>query len=104
MTLLDLLAILVTSAAVYLPKALPLVIVGDRLPGAVRRWLEFVAPAVLAALVAPAILAPERTIAPIGWPLLPFVATFVVAVLTRRMLASVAAGLLALVAVVLLRG
>ena len=104
MSLSDLGAILVTSLAVYTPKALPLVLVGDRLPSGVRRWLEFVAPAVLAALVAPSIFTADGNVTPPRWELLAFVATFVVAVITRRMLPPVAAGLAVLVAVVVLRG
>ncbi len=102
MSLSDLGAILVTSLAVYTPKALPLVLVGDRLPSGVRRWLEFVAPAVLAALVAPSTT--DGNVTPPRWELLAFAATFVVAVITRRMLPPVAAGLAVLVAVVVLRG
>jgi len=63
-----------------------------------------VAPAVLAALVAPAILVPERTLSAPRGELLAFVTTFVVAVTTRRMLPSVASGLVVVVAVGLLRG
>jgi len=103
-SLADFVAILVTSLAVYTPKAVPLVLVGDRLPPPVRRWLEFVAPAVLAALVAPSIFTAERAIAPPRWELLAFGVTFVVAVITRRMLPPVAAGLAVLVGVVVLRG
>jgi len=100
---LDFAAIVVTAAAVYLPKALPLVLVGDRLPRSVRQWLEYVAPAVLAALVAPTILVTDRTLAPLHWELLAFVATFAVALLTRRMLPSLAAGVVVLIVIVVLR-
>ena len=104
MSVLDLLAILVISAAVYLPKGLPLVLVGDRLSPGVRRWLEYVAPAVLAALVAPTILVSDRALTPPRWELLAFVATFVVALLTRRMLPSLGAGAVVLIAIVVVRG
>ena len=104
MSPLDLLAILVTAAAVYLPKALPLVLVGDRLPSGVRRWLDYVAPAVLAALVAPTILVTNRALAPVRWEVLAFVATFGVALRTRRMLPSLAAGVAVLIAIVVVRG
>jgi len=100
---LDLLAILVTAAAVYVPKALPLVLVGDRLPRGVRQWLEYVAPAVLAALVAPTILVSDRALIPLRWELLAFVATFVTALITRRMLPSLAAGVITLIAIVVAR-
>ncbi|HEY3057518.1 MAG TPA: AzlD domain-containing protein [Chloroflexota bacterium] len=104
MTLGDFAAIVITSLAVFTPKVLPLVLVGDRLAPPVRRWLEFVAPAVLAALVAPSIFTADRAIAPPRWELLAFGVTFVVAVITRRMLPPVAAGLAVLLAVVVLRG
>ena len=104
MSLTDLLTILVIALAVLLPKALPLVLVSDRIHPLVRRWLDFVAPAVLAALVAPSIFAPDRVLAPPRLEMLAFVATFVAALITRRMLPSVASGLVVLVAVVLLTG
>ena len=104
MTLADVAAILITSAAVFAPKALPIVLVGDHLPRPVRRWLEFVAPAVLAALVAPSIFTADRTLAPLRWEVLAFGATFIVAVVTRRMLPPVATGLAVLVAAAVLRG
>ena len=87
-----------------LPKALPLLLVSDHMHPLVRRWLDYVAPAVLAALVAPSIFTPDRVLAPPRFEQLAFVATFIAAVLTRRMLPSVASGLVVLVAVVLLSG
>jgi branched-subunit amino acid transport protein len=104
MTLSDLLTILVIALAVLLPKALPLLLVSDRMHPLVRRWLDYVAPAVLAALVAPSIFTPDRVLAPPRLEQLVFVATFIAAVITRRMLPSVASGLVVLVAVVLLSG
>ena len=89
----DLLAVGAMALGVYLPKLLPLVLLAGRLPPAVRRWLGYVAPAVLGALVAPAILAPEGRLALPGIDGLGYAAAFLVAVATRRMLPAVAAGL-----------
>jgi branched-subunit amino acid transport protein len=102
MTLTDLPAIVLVALAVYLPKAVPLFLISERIPLSVRRWLDFVAPAVLAALVAPSILAPQRSFGALRVEQLAFVATFVVAMWTRRMLPSVASGAVVLLATVLL--
>lgn len=83
-------------AAVYLPKAVPLVLTPERLPPPVERWLAYVAPALLSALVAPAILAPRGEILAPGPHHLPYLAAGLVALLTRGMLRSLGAGLLVL--------
>jgi branched-subunit amino acid transport protein len=80
------------ALSVYLPKLLPLLLVGDRLPAGLRRWLQYVAPAVLSALVAPAILAPEGSLAKPSWEQSPFLVTLLIAVATRRMFVAVAGG------------
>lgn len=103
MSLNDLGGIAIMALAVYLPKVLPLLLVSDHLPTAVQRWLVYVAPAVLAALIAPAILLPGREIAVFRTEWLAFGATLLVAILTRRMLPSVAAGLLAMGGIVAAR-
>jgi branched-subunit amino acid transport protein len=98
----DVLTIVVIALAVYLPKGLPMLLVSDRLLKAIGRWLEFVAPAVLAALVAPSIFISDGALATPRLVHLAFVGTFVVAILTRRMLPAVAAGVAVLVALVVL--
>jgi branched-subunit amino acid transport protein len=67
MTVTELLIVLGMAVAVYLPKAAPLVVVSERLTARLRGWLEYVAPAVLGALVAPRILAPTGDLAPPTW-------------------------------------
>jgi len=99
----DALAIPIMALAVYLPKALPLVLVSDRLPPAIRRWLDYVAPAVLGALVAPSIAVQNQALLPLRLELLAFAATFVVAISTRRMLPSVAAGMAVILALLVVR-
>src|SRR5262245_41161902 len=101
MSVSDLIAIVLMALAVFLPKAVPLLLVTDHLTPGVRRWLDYVAPAVLAALVAPSIVSPGGTFGPPRLEQLAFVATFGVAVLTRRMLPSIVAGVAVLVAAVL---
>jgi branched-subunit amino acid transport protein len=98
----DLAAVLIIALAVYLPKALPMVLVSDRITPGVRRWLDHVAPAVLAALVAPSIVLPNGRFGAPRLEQLAFVVTFLVALRTRRMLPSVASGFAVLLAVVLL--
>ncbi len=86
------LTILAMTFAVYLPKALPLVALGERLPPLVRSWLGYVAPALLAALVAPAIVTPSGVPSFVTAEQLGYAAGFVAAVATRRMLPSVLVG------------
>ncbi|HYG57426.1 MAG TPA: AzlD domain-containing protein [Symbiobacteriaceae bacterium] len=85
--------------AVYLPKALPLLLLKGRLSPGVERWLKYVAPAVLSAMVAPAILVPDGRLAVPAWAQAPFLVTLVVTLFSRRMFAGVAAGLVTLLAV-----
>jgi branched-subunit amino acid transport protein len=88
--------------AVYLPKALPLLLLKGRLSPGVERWLKYVAPAVLSAMVAPSILVPEgRLVAP-GWTQVPFLVALAVTIITRRMFVAVAAGMAALLAIAFL--
>ena len=98
----DLAVVLAVALGVYLPKALPLLLLSGHLSAGVRRWLGYVAPAVLAALVAPVVLAPNRALAPPGWQALGYLAAFLVAVATRRMLPALAVGLAVVLAVTLL--
>jgi branched-subunit amino acid transport protein len=102
MTAYDLLTILVTAAAVYLPKAVPLFALGERMPSSVRRWLDYIAPAVLAALVAPQIVLADHTLATPRPAHAALLATFAVALITRRMLPPVAIGIGVLIALTLL--
>jgi branched-subunit amino acid transport protein len=99
----DLLAIVGTALGVFVPKALPLLLVGDRLGRRTRRWLRYVAPAVLSALVAPGIFVPGATLTLPGWELLGYAAALVVALATRRMLPSLGVGLAVVVLVTLAR-
>jgi len=57
----ELLLIVGMAIAVYLPKGLPLVLISESLVARLHRWLQYVAPAVLGALVAPSIIAPRRS-------------------------------------------
>jgi len=97
----ELLVIVGMAAAVFLPKALPLVAVSEGLTTRLRPWLQYVAPAVLGALIAPSIIAPAGELAVPGWEQSPYVVAFLVVVRTRRMLPSLAAGLAAIILVAL---
>lgn len=97
----DLLLLVGLVLAVYLPKALPLILMRDRISPAVQRWLKYVAPAVLSAMVAGMIAAPDGHLITPGWTQLPYLATLVVAVATRRMFVAVGSGLVVLLVLVL---
>ncbi len=99
-----LLTVLAMTLAVYLPKALPLVAIGDRLPPLVRSWLAYVAPALLAALVAPSVVAPAGTASPANPEQLGYAVGFAAAVATRRMLPSVLVGFASVVVLTVLSG
>jgi branched-subunit amino acid transport protein len=98
----ELVVILAMALAVYVPKALPLVVVSEGLTIRLRPWLQYVAPAVLGALVAPSIVAPSAQLAAPGWDQTGYLVAFVVALVTRRMVPSLAAGLATIVLVTLL--
>lgn len=90
-----LLVILVAGIGTYLIRALSLVW-GSRaqLPGWLTRWLTFVTPAVLGALLGPALFVPDgQWIAPWNNPaLLAAIPTAAVAWVSRNMLLTVLAG------------
>jgi len=98
----ELLVVVGMAVAVYVPKALPLVLISEGLTSRLRRWLQYVAPAVLGALVAPSILAPGGRLGIPGWDQAAYVVAFAVAVWTRRMIPSLAAGIVAVVVAALL--
>jgi branched-subunit amino acid transport protein len=97
----ELLLVLGMALAVYLPKAIPLVIVSESLTSRLRPWLHYVAPAVLGALVAPSIVAPAGQFAAPGWDQSAYVVAFLIALRTRRMVPSLAAGMAVVVIVAL---
>jgi branched-subunit amino acid transport protein len=94
----DLLLILGMAMAVYLPKALPLVLLPEPLTRRLGGWLPYVAPAVLGALVAPSIVFGQVRSPHLGWDQAGFVVAALVAVLTRRVVLSLAAGFAVVVA------
>ena len=104
MTPADLLVLLGMALAVYVPKALPLVVVSESLTTRLRPWLQYVAPAVLGALVAPSILAPAGHVAALAWDQAGYLVAFVVAILTRRMVPALAAGLVTIAVVTVVNG
>ena len=96
MTTAESLVIVGMAVAVYLPKALPLVAISERQTARLQRWLQFVAPAVLGALVAPSI-----AVSP-NWSQASYAVAFAVALRTRRMLPAIGAGLATLALVTVL--
>src|SRR5437773_3969531 len=98
MTLTDVAIILGMALAVYVPKVLPLVLISERHAEPLKRWLIYVAPAILGALVAPAIV-----LRPLGWELAAFGVAAVVAARTRQMVLALAVGAIGLVAATLVR-
>ena len=102
MTVTEVALIVALALAVYVPKVVPLVLISGPRIERWGPWLRYVAPAVLGALVAPAVFTPDGYVAPPGPSQIPFAVAFVGALLTRKMVPSLAAGLVALIAVSLL--
>jgi len=85
------------SAVTYVPRVFPVLLLSRRrLPEPVERWLSFVPAAVLAALLAPALFAPEGALDfavktnPYFWVSIP---VFVIAIITRNLFATVLFGM-----------
>jgi branched-subunit amino acid transport protein len=93
----EFLVIVGMAIAVFVPKALPLVVVSERLTARLRSWLQYVAPAVLGALIAPSIFAPAGRPAAPGWDQAGYVVAFLVALWTRKMVPSLVAGMAAVI-------
>lgn len=94
-----LLAIFLMAAVTYLPRVLPVLLLSNKkLPRPFSRWLSYIPVAVLAALLAPALIAPEGqpdfslTDNPGLWVALP---VFVIARMTRSLFATVLSGMAA---------
>lgn len=90
-------AILAMAAATYLTRCLALVYPSLPLPGVLRRGLRYIPAGVLGALVAPALITPRGHLVP-PWQnpeLLAGLAAGVVAVRTRSILLTMAAGVVA---------
>lgn len=83
-------------AVTYLPRVLPVwLLSGRKLPEVVVKWLRYTPAAVLAALLAPGVLAPEGVLAA-SWDNLYLVAlipTLLVAWKTRSLFGAVVAGM-----------
>lgn len=96
----DVTRVLIMAAATFLLRASPILWIRDaeRVPRWVKRWLEYVPPAVLAALVAPEMLA--RTGPRIPGITLAYVACLVTALRTR----SIVLPLLAAIATLAVAG
>jgi branched-subunit amino acid transport protein len=93
--------ILLVGAGTYLMRAVPLSL-GSRatLSPGVARWLRYVTPATLGALLGPLLLTPDGALIP-PWAnaaLLAAIPTAIVARLSRNLLATIAAGVLLYVA------
>jgi branched chain amino acid efflux pump len=89
-----LLVFLGMGAVTYFTRYAMLVAMDRELPTAVRRWLIYVPPAVLAALVAPAGLAPAGRVE-LGPSTLAMIAGAIVAWRTRNVFWTIAGGLAA---------
>ncbi len=86
------------SAVTYLPRVLPMLLLSRRkLPEPFERWLSYVPVAVLSALLAPTLFAPEGhfdfavNTNPGFWVAMP---VFVIAALTRNLFTTVLFGML----------
>jgi branched-subunit amino acid transport protein len=88
--------ILGMAAVTYLPRLLPAWLLSSaRLPDRLVEWLSHVPPAVLAALLIPGLLAPDGALdlSPNNLFLLAAAPTGLIALWTRSMLGSIAAGM-----------
>ncbi len=92
------LLIFLMSLVTYIPRVMPVILLSRRsLPLMVERWLSYVPVAVLAALLAPALLAPAgeltvtHTLNPAFWVSIP---VFAIAFLTRNLFLTVISGML----------
>jgi len=96
----EILAIILGACAVTaLPRVLPLVLLRRaRLPDWAWRGLYYVPVSVMAALIGQEVLAPDGTLQPLrhNLELIAAAPAFVVALLTRSLLATVLAGVLAM--------
>ncbi|MCL6448912.1 MAG: AzlD domain-containing protein [Armatimonadetes bacterium] len=92
------LTIIGMALVTYLPRMIPLVVLHRLpLPGAVYRWLGYVPVAVMAALLGPALAMPQGELQ-LTWTnkfILAALPTFLLAVKTRSLVATVIAGILA---------
>lgn len=90
------LTLLGMTVVTYLPRAFPLLALsGKKLPDVVVAWLQYVPPAVLAAMLLPSLLLQDGQIAINNenlflWAALP---TFIVAILTRNLFVPVLVGM-----------
>ena len=82
------------AAVTYFTRYAMLAWLGGDMPDLLRRWLRYVPPAVLAALIVPAALAPQGQIQ-IGLPAVALLVGGVVAWRTRNVLATIISGLAA---------
>ncbi|MFO7295739.1 MAG: AzlD domain-containing protein [Caldicoprobacter sp.] len=87
------------SVVTYLPRILPMVLLSKvNLPPLFLKWLQFIPVAVLSALLAPAILAPQGELS-IGLDNNAFIASipcFFVAIKTKNLFLTVMVGILAM--------
>ncbi len=88
------------AVVTYLPRVLPLVSFGKKeIPPLVLKWLGYIPPAVLAALLAPDILlnGQQLNLSIRNMELLAALPSFLVAIYTRSMLFTLVAGMLSFV-------
>ncbi len=88
------------AAVTYLPRMLPLTVLSrTKLPPLLARWLTYIPPAVLAALLAQELLVTDHRLAlpPANWYPVAAAPAFAVALRTRSLLWTVVAGMAAIV-------
>ena len=86
------------TAVTFIPRVVPLLLLpGMKLPKAAERWLSFIAPAIIAALLLPDLALDRSSGVPMlsvtNINMLAAVPAFVAAVFTRNMLLTVLAGI-----------
>lgn len=87
------------SLVTYLPRMLPMVLLSKvNLPPLFLKWLHFIPVAVLSALLAPALLAPQGqlSVGPDNSALIASIPCFLVAIRTKNLFLTIVVGMLAM--------
>ena len=80
------------AAVTFVTRYAMIAALGREMPSILRRWLRYVPPAVLAALIVPPVLAPEGALQ-VGLPLWAMLAGAVAAWKTRSVVWTIVAGM-----------
>ncbi len=80
------------AAVTFFTRYTMIAALGRDVPPLLKRWLHYVPPAVLAALIAPAVFAPQGRLALTGLPVVAFIAGVLAAWRTRNTFVTILVG------------